>query len=84
MIPLIDAFIGELPPKLRAVEEAFAKQDDRELEHLSHGLKGEAGGYGFEPISSAAEQVEELIKLCCLARSSLRTGLSTPAETITA
>ena len=61
MIPLIDAFVSELPPKLRAVEEAFAKQDDRELEHLSRGLKGEAGGYGFEPIFSAAEQVEKAL-----------------------
>lgn len=101
MIPLIDAFVTELPPKLRAIEEAFAKKDDKDLEQLSRGLKGEAGGYGFEPISSAAEQVEkaliqktprpevkkqveELIKLCCLARSSLRIGPSTPAETVTA
>lgn len=36
------------------------------------------------PSSEVKKQVEELIKLCCQARSSLRTGPSTKAETVTA
>ncbi|MFQ5501780.1 MAG: response regulator [Phycisphaerae bacterium] len=91
MTAMIDAFVMELPPKLRSIEEVFAKEDQAQLERLARGLKGEAGGYGFEPISAAAEQVEkaviekrpqseikkkmdELVKLCCLARSSARSS----------
>jgi len=98
MIPLIDAFVTELPPKLRAIEEAHVKQDNESLERLCRGLKAEAGGYGFEPISTAAQQVEkdlidntprpalkkhldELIKLCCLARSSIRSGQTDTSPT---
>jgi len=89
MIPLIDAFVAELPARIRKVEEAAAKQDDKALASAMRALKGEAGGYGFEPISTAAGAaesallaetnwvtmkplVDELIDLCCQARSSSR------------
>ena len=97
MSAMIDAFVAELPPKLRSIEEVFAKEDQAQLEFLARGLKGEAGSYGFEPISAAAEQVEkaviekcprseikrhmdELVKLCCLARSSARSSRPTAKE----
>lgn len=59
MTEIIDAFVSELPPKLRRIEEAYANQDHNQLEILCRSLKGEAGGYGFEPISNAAEQLEK-------------------------
>ncbi|MFH1419480.1 MAG: response regulator [Planctomycetota bacterium] len=58
MLELIDAFVTELPQKIRDVEEAFAKEDNTKLEFLSRLLKAEAGSYGFEPISAVASKVE--------------------------
>ncbi len=93
MVPLIDAFVAELPARIRKVEEAAAKQDAKALASAMRALKGEAGGYGFEPISTAAGAaesallaetnwvamkplVDELIDLCCQARSSSRKNKS--------
>ncbi|MFQ5423915.1 MAG: response regulator [Phycisphaerae bacterium] len=58
MKELIDAFVSELPKRCRAIEEALAKSDVGDLEKTARNLKGEAGGYGFEPITEAAAQVE--------------------------
>jgi len=61
MVPLISTFVEELPKKLRALEECFAKEEKQKLEVLCRNLKGEAGGYGFEPISAAAKKVESAV-----------------------
>ncbi len=61
MIPLINAFVKELPKKMRAIEGAFAKEDKEKLAALCRNLKGEAGGYGFEPISGAAKKAESAL-----------------------
>ncbi len=58
MTGLIDAFCIELPAKLRSVEEAFAAEELDRLESLTRKLKGEAGAYGFEPITDAARKIE--------------------------
>lgn len=58
MVPLIDAFVEELPAKIRKIEEAAANQDATALVSSARALKGEAGGYGFDPISIAAGTVE--------------------------
>lgn len=58
---LINEFLAELPAKLRAIEEAFAAEDRQRLEGLARDLKGEAGGFGFDPITQEAEQVESAL-----------------------
>lgn len=100
MVPLIDAFVEELPGKIRKIEEANAKQDVAAVVAATRALKGEAGGYGFDPISAAASAVEvavlnkadaesvkplmdELIELCCQARSSTRKDAPKPVEDAT-
>jgi HPt (histidine-containing phosphotransfer) domain-containing protein len=40
----------------------MSRQDFETLQQLARVLKGEAGGYGFEPITSAAHAVEESAK----------------------
>ncbi len=62
MIELIASFCDELPSKLRAVEEAYATEDMGKLEALSRSLKGEAGSYGFEPITDAAAEIEKAVR----------------------
>ncbi len=61
MADIISAFVGELPEQLRAIEKALAASDMSTLERLARGLKGEAGGYGFSPITAAAEKAESAI-----------------------
>lgn len=55
---LVRMFVGELPVRLRALEEAVIKQDIAKLQYLCRCLKGEGTGYGFEIISEAAAKVE--------------------------
>lgn len=58
MASLVVDFVRELPPKIRAIEEALASERLDDLQTACRSLKGEAGGYGFEPISAAAGAVE--------------------------
>ncbi len=58
MLELIDAFVTELPQKLRDVEEAFAQTDNPKLEQLCRSLKSDAGSHGFDPISVCASSIE--------------------------
>jgi CheY-like chemotaxis protein len=58
MADLINGFVEELPGKLRAVEEVWVAKNMEQLESLARQIKSEAGGFGYEPISEAASQVE--------------------------
>lgn len=55
---LINQFVTELGGLVSEIEKALAGQDRDTLARLSRTLKGNAGSYGFEPISMAARQVE--------------------------
>jgi CheY-like chemotaxis protein len=58
MTEIIDAFVKELPPKVRAIEEAAARQDGQRLELLARALKAVGSGYGFGEITDAAAKIE--------------------------
>ena len=62
MIELIQAFVGDLPGRLAAVEKTLAEQTLEDLARLAHQLKGAAGGYGFPQISDAASRLESSVK----------------------
>jgi CheY-like chemotaxis protein len=62
MIDVIIAFVEALPSTIRALEEAAQNEILDDLEATVRSLKGEAGGYGFEPISEAAEKLERGIQ----------------------
>lgn len=88
MTDLVVEFISGLRGKIKAIEEARANNDVGALEKLARTMKGEAGGYGFEPITDAAGDLEksvrggdlkqiagcvaELVRWCLLVRSSAR------------
>lgn len=59
MDQLITQFLEELPGRCRLIEEATVAKDLEALQRLARVLKGEAGSYGFEPITDAAIKVEE-------------------------
>ncbi len=58
MTDIIDAFVGELPSKIQAIEEAAARRDGKRLEFLARGLKSVGSGHGFEAITDAAAKIE--------------------------
>lgn len=62
LVEHINAFVAELPSIARALEEASVGKDLEKLESLARSLKGEAGGYGFDPITAAARQLEEAVR----------------------
>ncbi len=62
MIDIITSFVESLPDNIRVFEEAIDKSLVSDLEIAARSLKGEAGGYGFEPISTAAEKLERGIQ----------------------
>lgn len=58
MQPLIDEFVDLLPDRVRELEAAFAAQDFDLLNIELRKLKGEGAGFGFEPITHAACNLE--------------------------
>jgi CheY-like chemotaxis protein len=62
MIELIDSFVQQLPERIARLEAAFGSQDLKELAVETRVLKGEAGGYGFDPITVAAVVLERALR----------------------
>lgn len=99
MMPLIEAFLDEMPGRLRALEEALTKQDLAAIRSQILYLKSGGSGHGYPPISEAAldaeralrdnapfgdlkRAIDEVTKLCLLARASVpsvRSGASQAA-----
>ncbi|HPF41416.1 MAG TPA: response regulator [Phycisphaerae bacterium] len=61
MAPLIEEFVQNLPTQIRAIEAAYAREDNDSLQTACRNLKGEAGAFGFEPIGDLAARLEEVI-----------------------
>lgn len=55
---LIDYFRGELPARVRSLEESAAAADLGSIQRLAHQLKGAAPGFGFNDVGQAADQLE--------------------------
>lgn len=58
MLELIESFVSSLPTRIRAIEDALAKQDLTQLGTIARNLKGEGTSYGFEVITDQAAKVE--------------------------
>ena len=59
---LLEEFIGELPARARAIEQACLEGDVDALIRLAHQLKGSAGGYGFPSITEEAANLERIAR----------------------
>ncbi len=62
MLELIREFADELPGRAEALEECFQSTEFVKLQSLAHQLKGAGGGYGFDPITDAAGELERSLK----------------------
>lgn len=60
MEELINHFVDELATIVPELEKASAQADLEALVRISRNLKGQAGSFGFEPISELAQAVETL------------------------
>ncbi|MBI4582078.1 MAG: Hpt domain-containing protein [Planctomycetes bacterium] len=62
MIELVEEFVGNLPVRLAAIEQAVQADNLAELTRHAHQLKGAGGGHGFDVISLAAAELESAAK----------------------
>ncbi|MBB3190614.1 ATP-binding protein [Halomonas cerina] len=60
MDELIAGFVERLAGQLHDIRVAAGNGELAHLKHLAHQLKGAAGGYGFMPVSRAAEALESV------------------------
>lgn len=75
MRELVDLFVGELPARMRAMEEANLSHDVALVKRLAHQLRGSAGGYGFPAIGQCAGRVEEAAVAALCSGTQVRTTL---------
>ena len=61
-IDIIRKFIAKLPAKLNQINVAFQEKNWDELANVTHQLKSEGGGYGYNIITDIARKIEQDIK----------------------
>jgi HPt (histidine-containing phosphotransfer) domain-containing protein len=61
MIELVEFFVEEIDDRINTIQASAQADDMAGLRTVAHQLKGAAGGYGFEPISHTAAELERLI-----------------------
>lgn len=62
MAELVTLFLSELPQRLGSIADCWRDKNYRELQRLTHQLKGASAGYGFPTIGVAARKVEERLR----------------------
>lgn len=62
MTELIEMFLDEMPGRIESIAECFREERLTELQTIAHQLKGAGAGYGFEPVSIVAAQLEASLK----------------------
>ena len=62
MLELVREFVSELPERIGKIEERMAAADWTELQTVAHQLKGAGGGYGLQPITDRAGELEQALK----------------------
>jgi PAS domain S-box-containing protein len=57
--PVIARFVNRLDEQMRALEDAWSRQDLRGVGEIAHWLKGAAGSVGFDAFTEPAQQLME-------------------------
>lgn len=57
---LVEVFVGEIPNRIAALNEAADKQDWKSVERFAHQLKGALGSYGFGTAMPLAQDLETI------------------------
>jgi CheY-like chemotaxis protein/HPt (histidine-containing phosphotransfer) domain-containing protein len=61
MMTIITEFVDGLPAEVQKISDSLEHNDMASLRRIVHQLRGAAGGYGFDPITSPATKAEESI-----------------------
>lgn len=61
MVELVRFFVDEIDDRITTIQMTAQSDDITGLRTVAHQLKGAATGYGFEPISHTAGELERLI-----------------------
>jgi HPt (histidine-containing phosphotransfer) domain-containing protein len=61
MVELVEPFVSEMPGRCDALRDLFTHANWADLKRAAHQLKGAAGGYGFDPLTPFAAQLENAI-----------------------
>lgn len=61
MAELVQFFVEEIDERIQTLQATSQANDITGLRTIAHQLKGAGTGYGFEPISSTAGELERLI-----------------------
>lgn len=61
MAELVQFFVDEIDDRIGTIQASAEGNDIIGLRTIAHQLKGAATGYGFEPISNTAGELERLI-----------------------
>ena len=61
MAELVQFFVDEIDDRVTTIQTTAQTNDIAGLRTVAHQLKGAAAGYGFEPISRTASELERLI-----------------------
>lgn len=61
MAELVQFFVEEIDDRIKTIQTTSQANDLAGLRTVAHQLKGAATGYGFEPISQTAGELERLI-----------------------
>lgn len=59
---LVDMFVDEMSHRVESFLKSFLEEDWEGLRRMAHQLKGAAGSYGFDQITSLAGQLEEVLR----------------------
>ncbi len=60
---LIVLFVEELQEQMCELGSAVESLDHQAIHGLAHAIKGSAGGYGFDSVTDAARDLDELAKV---------------------
>ena len=59
---IVELFVEEMPDRTSSLLDRLQACDWEGLRRVTHQLKGAAGSYGFQPISSSAARLEDAIR----------------------
>ena len=58
-LEIVEQFVGDLPSRMQALEEALDSENYEQVRRMAHQLKGAFGSYGYQPLAAAACQLEQ-------------------------